>query len=46
MKVFKFVSAMFVFKVCEYVTPNEFFYKNLQFISIKLVQLDLQKCII
>jgi hypothetical protein len=45
MKVFKLVLAMFSLKVCEYVTTNEEVCKNLRFISIKSVQLDLQKCL-
>jgi hypothetical protein len=36
----------FFFKECEYVTTNKKVCKILWFISIKAMQLDLQKCII
>jgi hypothetical protein len=31
-------------KTCQYGTTKEFFCKNLKYVSIKVVQLDLQKC--
>ncbi len=33
-------------KVCQYVITYEFFYKGLRYLSIKIAQGDLQKCII
>jgi hypothetical protein len=46
MKALKVLVFGHVFsKACQYATTNEFFYKNLKFVSIKFAKSYLQKCI-